>query len=425
MATTQNAPAPGQLFDVPGVGGGSTQWFDEYEDTLTLAFTPSASSQKPVLGIAKMRQTDVVLEWSAEIKVKQSVTAGTGQTVKGSQYAPWNSVGPLKVLIQNQYSSIDVESGIDAYIFAMCRPYRRTSMRTILGANPAGSPAGGSATGYPSLTNAQANLDWPRQWKYTEADTFTLVYPLGPGVWFDSYWDLAIGGTPSGMPPHSAFVSPQYMAGTTRVITAAITANQVLSSATTAIAPVHTTAKTTSGDTATTTANSWKVSLRRHGVYAGNPVVNPVVYSWQHRRKTDRFGTIAGSSRATIELPLDSGQIMSSYLRLYDPAATTTVGAAIAITKVTNVEFQYGSGLLRFKGTPAELQRRWLAQHGTLLPPGVLAIDFATNERGQVTNHRLPNTLTTGGILWKLTFTGAQSSKAYAVLGTESLVYVT
>lgn len=424
MATSQTAPRPGQLFDVPGVGGGSTQWFDEYEDTLTLAFTPSPSSQKPVLGIGKMRQTDVVLEWTAEVKVAQSITTGTGQTVTPSPYAPWNSVGPLKVLIQNQYSSIDVENGIDAYIFALCRPYRRTALRSVVGANPAGSPAGGAVAGYPSVTNAQANLDWPRQWKYTEADTFTLVYPLGPGVWFDSYWDLQVGGTPAS-PPHAAFVSPQYMAGTTRVITAAITANQVLSSATNAVAPVHTTVKTTTGDTATTTTNTWTLALRRHGVYAGNPLVNPVVYPWQYRRKTDRLGTIAGQSRAVLELPLDSGQVMASYLRLYNPSAATGVGAPIPITTVTNVEFQYGSGLLRFKGTPAELQRRWVAQHGTLPPPGVLALDFAMNERGQITNHRLPNTLTTAGLLWKLTFSGAQSSTAYAVLGTESLVYVT
>ena len=71
------------------------------------------------------------------------------------------------------------------------------------------------------------------------------------------------------------------------------------------------------------------------------------------------------------------------------------------------------------------MQRRWVAQHGTLLPPGVIALDFATNQRGQVTNHRLPNTLTTGGILWTLKFKSAQSAEAYAVLGTESLVYVT
>ena len=421
MAT---APAPGSAFNVPGIPGGSTQWFEEYEDTYDLSFTPSSSTSKPVLGIQKFRQTDVVAHWEAQIVVKQKVTAGTGQTVVGSKYAPWNYVGPVRVLVQNQYSAIDVESGIDAYIADLIRPFRRTAVRNIAGANPAGFPAGGSATGYPSPTNAQANLDWPRQWKYTLDDTFVLVLGLGPAVWFDSYYDLGITGSPAS-PPHSALVSPQFMAGTTRVITPQLTANQVLSTSTTDIAPVHTTDKTTTGDTATTATCPWTVSFRRHGVYAGNPAVNPVVYAWQHRIKTDRLNTIQGSSRAKIEIPLDTGQIMSTYLRLFDPKATTTKGAPIAITKVSKVEFQYGSGLLRFSGTPAELQRRFLAQHGVLPPPGVLALDFATNERGQVTNHNLPNTLTTGGILWSVEFTGAQSSEAYAVLGTESLVYVT
>ncbi len=417
-------PAPGSAFNVPGVPGGSTQWLEEYEDTYDLSSTISSSAAAPVLGIQKFRQTDVVANWELEATVKQAITAGTGQTVVASPYAPWNALGQLKVLVQNQYSAIDVESGIDAYIFEMCRPFRRTAARNVLGANPAGFPAGGSATGYPAAANAQPNLDWPRQWKYTEADTFTLAFGLGPAVWFDSYYDLAITGTRVS-PPHSALVSPQYMSGTTRVITPIVTKAQALSTTTTDIAPVHTTDIVAATHTPTTAVNSLKLAFRRHAVYAGNPAVNPVVYAWQHRLKTDRLGTIAGASRAKIEVPLDTGQLMFSYLRLYDPKATSTIGAPIGLTKITKIEFQYGSGLLRFSGTPAELQRRWLRQHGTLLPPGVLPLDFATNERGQVTNHNLPNTLTTGGILWSVTFTGPQSSEAYAVLGTESLVYVT
>lgn len=424
MATAPQAPMPGQLFDVPGVPGGATQWFTEYEDTYQLAGTLPSSTAKPLLGVTKFRQTDVVANWQLEAYIAQSVTAGTGQTVTGSAYAPWNYVGAVQVLVQNQYSAVDVESGIDLYIAQLMRPFRKTGMHQINGANPMGFPAGGSATGYPAAANAQANLDWPRQWTHTANDTYHLVYTLGPAVWFDSYYDLAITGPPVSA-PHSALVSPQYMAGTTRVITPRITWNQVLSTTTTDIAPVHTTDITSATHTPTTQTSTYTVSLRRYGAYAGSPAVNPVVYAWQHRVKTTRFGTIAGSSRGKVQIPLDTGQVMGTWLRLFDPKATSTVGAPIAITELTRIQFQYGSGLLRFDGTPAELQRRWVAQHGTLLPPGVIALDFATNQRGQVTNHRLPNTLTTGGILWTLKFKSAQSAEAYVVLGTESLVYVT
>lgn len=424
MATAPAAPMPGQLFDVPGIPGGATQWFTEYEDTYELAGTSPSSTAKPLLGITNLRQTDVVANWAMEFYLTQSITAGTGQTLTASSYAPWNYLGNINLLIQNQYSAVTVESGIDLYIANLMRPFRKTAQHQILGANPQGFPAGGSATGYPAAANAQANLDWPRQWADTDSDTFHLVFTLGPAVWFDSYYDLAITGPPTSA-PHSALVSPQYMAGTTRVITPKVTMNQVLSSSGTDVAPVYTTDITTVTHTPTTQASTYSVSFRRYGCYAGNPAVNPVVYAWQRRVKTTRFSTIAGSSRAKIQIPLDTGQVMGSWIRLFDPKATLTKGAPIAITKLTRIQFQYGSGLLRFDGTPAEMQRRWVEQHGTLLPPGVIALDFATNERGQVTNHRLPNTLTTGGILWTLKFTSAQSAEAYAVLGNESLVYVT
>lgn len=415
MATgTQTAPLPGQLFDVPGIPGGSTQWFNQYEDTYDLAATLPSTASKPLLGIQKFRQTDVVLNWQLEATIVQDATAGD-TPLTASDYAPWNYLGTVSVLIQNQYSAITVESGIDLYIASLMRNYMRTYDRSLMGANPAGFPAGETAFGYPAAANAQANLDWPRQ--YTDANhTYTLVFTLGPGCWFDSYYDLAIAGTPTSA-PHSAFVSPQYMAGTTRVITPQVKLNQVISTTTTDIAPLH-------GATATQSGTG-TFSFRRIGVYAGNPAVNPVVYAWQHRTKTDRYNTIAGASRATIEIPLTTGQIMGTWLRFFDPSATSTAGAPIPITDLTNIQFQYGSGLLRFYGTPAEIQRLWIQQHGNLLPPGVIALDFARNERGQVTNHRLPNTLTTGGILWFLQWKSARSAKAYAVLGCESLVYVT
>lgn len=425
MATTnpQTIAQPGSAFTVPGVPGGQTQWFDEYEDTYQLAGTVPESAAKPVLGIQKFRQTDVVTRWMLELYITQKLTKhGTTPTKAASAYAPWNYIGTLSVLVQNQYSAVSVESGIDLYIANLMRPYAKTALHQILGANPQGFPAGGSATGYPAVANAQPNLDWAAQWTTGVTVATKLALDIGPAVWFDSYYDLSITGSPLS-PPHSALVSPQYMAGTPRVITPKVQLNQNLSTTTTDIAPIWASAVGTTK--AYSSASTYTLSLRREGVYAGNPAVNPVVYAWQHRVQTNRYNTMAGASRGRIQIPLDTGQLMGSWVRMFAPKATSTKGAPLGLTKITSITFQYGSGLLRFQGTPAEIQRRWVAQHGTLLPKGVVALDFATNERGQVTNHRLPNTLTTGGIQWVFKFKTARTASFYATLGTESLVYVT
>ena len=220
------------------------------------------------------------------------------------------------------------------------------------------------------------------------------------------------------------------MAGTTRVITPQIFLNPLLGSTTDA-APVATTTLTPTSDTASTAAGTATLRLRRRAAYAGNPAILPPVYAWQYRWKTQRF-SLAGVSRADLLLPLDTGQLLGMYVRLFDPLAAAGAGAPININTVTRFNLQYGSGLFYFDAqtiggtTAAELtQKLWLDQHGNLLPQGVLAVDLATDERGNITNARALNTLSTAGILAHLEFTSALSTAAYAVVGTESLVYVT
>lgn len=418
------APTPGSLFDVPGAPGGETQWTDDYEPTQALAVTLSATAQVQALGIQPFKQTDVVCDWLMELGMAQVYTAGTGQTFTASTYAPFNAIGPVKLQIQNQYSSVDVENGIDLYIFNLIRPERYgTSHGANLNANPAGFPIGSTALGYPAAANAQANDEWAAQWT-TATTAYNMLLRIPAGQWFDIYYDRAITGEPVS-PPHAALVSPQFMAGTTRVITPSVKFNQGLGSVVDG-SPVFTTALTPTSDSASTFTGTATMSFRRHAVYAGNPAILPPVYAWQYRWRTDRF-TIAGQASSTIQFPLDLGQVLCSYVRMFDPSANSGIGAAIAFTNtvITNIQLQYGSGLLRFNGTPLELQNRWLKTHRFLLPPGVFAFDFALDERGLLSNKRVLNTLTTAGILWKITFASAQSSTAYAVLGSETLVFVT
>jgi len=417
----QQAPLPGQFFDVPGINGGSTQWTEQAETTPNLVTQMLAGQSVQIVGVLPYRQTDVVVDWSAQFNFTLDYTAGTGQTLTASPYAPFNLIGQVQQVIQNQYASVDVENGIDWYIFNLIRPERKSNRRNNLYANPAGAPAGsGGAPGYWKNQLAQPELLGTAQWSIASG-AFTTRLRLPASQWFDAYYDLAVTGEPV-TAAHPALVTPQYQAGTTRVITPSFILNAGLG-ASLDTAPVNTTTNTGGGDTPTTFTGSNNLNLRRHAVYAGNPAFAPPVYAWQYRWKTKRFG-LSGVSTTDILIPLDTGQLLSCYVRMFDPAANDGIGGAIGLDTITNVQFQYGSGLFWFNGTPLQNQLLWIEQHGFLLPEGVFGFDFATDERDGITNKRAPNTLTTGGLLVHIEFTAPCSSSAYAVLGTESLVYV-
>lgn len=427
MSTTTQTTMPGANFDVPGVAD-QTTWFDQYEDTQTLSVTTSSSNQQPITGIADFRRTDVVLTWPHHfIFTSPSWTAGTGQTLTNSQYAPYNIIGPVKLKIQNQYNSVDVESGIDWFIFDLIRPYYRSAAQFghNQGANPDGDSVGGTAgQGFLNSQTPQANLVVPAQWSRTQAFDLFLYAP--GGCWFDEYYALDVSGNFLGAMA-DVFVSPQFMAGTQRLIKTAITMNPLLG-ATTDLAPVQTTSLTPTSDSASTASITTSLSIRRIGIYGTRMGPSlPAPQPWQYRRKTDRFG-IAGKSNVIIQVPDDAGQVLCSYLRFYDPSANSGAGGAIALSSIStatgSVTFQYGSGQTWFQGTAEECQYKWLDQHGFLLPNGVLAVDFAIDENNRFSNKRAMNTLNTAGIEWIVNFTSPVSSTAYAVLGTESLVYV-
>ena len=421
--TTPANTLPGAYFDVPGVPGGSTQWTNQDDTTVNLSTTISSSTQVPITGIQQFKQTDVVSNWFLCLAVAQTYTAGTSTLTK-SAYAPYNVLGPCKLPIQNQYASVDVESGIDLAIFNMIRPFAKPEILNGVNnyANPAGDPIGGTATGYLTTALAQANQINAAQWATTTTE-YSLMLRLPAAQWFDSYWDLAVTGEPVAN-PHPALVSPQYMAGTTRVITPQLWLNPG-STAVTDGGPVNI------GSGTGTFSGSSILRLRRRSNYAGSVQTSPPVYAWQYAWKTQRFN-ISGQSRFDLLVPLDAGQVLSVYVRLFDPAASSGLGAPIDISTITRVNLQYGSGLYWFDAetvgninAAALVQQEWFGKHSTMLPPGVVAFDLAMDERGQLTNARALNTLTTAGVLVHMEFSSALSSSAYAVMGIESLVYVT
>lgn len=422
-APAQSQALPGQYFDVPGAPGGGTQWTEQDDTTQNAVQVAASGASTPMQTIIAYKQTDVVSDWFLCLNVTQTYVTGTS-VLTASAYAPYNVIGPVRQLIQNQYASIDVESGIDLYIFNMIRPFRNAQI--LAGSNvyqnPAGDPVGGTATGYLTTALAQVNNINAAPWT-TATTAYNLFLRLPAAQWFDRYYDLTVDGNPVTQ-PHPALVSPQYMAGTTRVVTPLITIAQG-NAATLDQGPVNI------GAGSGTYAGSVTARLRRRATYAGNPASQPPVYAWQYRQKTQRFG-IGGQSRADLIVPLDTGQLLSVYIRMFDPLAAAALGAPINVNVVTRYNVQYGSGLLAFDaqtigGTNAAsiVQERWLNQGHSLLPAGVLALDLALDERNQMTNARALNTMTTAGILVHVEFTVAQSAAAYIVMGTESLVYVT
>jgi hypothetical protein len=424
--TAGQQPAPGEYFDVPGIPGGSTQWTDQDDAIVGIVTTMSQASQVQVTGMVPLRQTDVVADWLLELNFVLAWGAGGG-TLTASAYAPLNIVGPTKLVIQNQYASVDVESGIDLYIFDLIRPqWKGADLHgVLLYTNPAGDPIGGTATGYPTTALAQANQLWGAAQFSTGTTSLNLFLRLPAGQWFDEYFDLNVDGQPV-TAAHPALVSPQYMASPNRIITPQVLYNPGIAS-TSDLGPV-----TASGGTPTFTGTA-NLTIRRHAIYASQAAVLPPVYAWQYRRKTQRFGA-GGISRTDVPMPLDTGQLLMCYARLFDPLAAAGVGAPINVNVVTRANLQYGSGLFWFdtgatqpagRTAYASLQARFFEQHGWLPPQGVLVFDLAIDERQKITNKRALNTLTTGGIILHLEFSAALSAAAYLVLGTESLVYVT
>jgi hypothetical protein len=427
------APPPGALFDVPGVGS-QTQWFDDlYETTQGLAVTWNQGSQANVNGIQQFKQTDVVTDWLLEVGINYSFVAATGQTLTPSPYAPFNFIGSFLLNIQNQYNSLNAQqSGVDIYIFNLLRPTFKNTAQNVIDSAPSGGFAGSTALGYPSTAIAQSILaktagGGPAQFPSapitaaTAAGNVNLYLRIPASQVFDLYYNLI--GEPGantaawdGTPPHQAYVSPQYMAGTSRVITPQVVLAPLISTQADQSPYVKASADTTSTATA-----SGSLTFKRRGVYATNsPLTSPAPYNWQYAQVTTKFG-IGATNLATIQIPQNTGQVMSAFFRLFDPNAN----APINLQNITNIQFQFGSGLNRFNGSAIEWQEWWFRSgHRVLLPPGVFAFDFTLDEHGTVNNKRCPNTLTTTGILCQITFSAVQSAQSYCVLGTESLVLV-
>lgn len=396
-ATQPSSVAPASMFGMPGV----TRPIETKENNDATTVTLASGTSTTQTGLIPFRQTDVIYGWQLEVSHALTLTPGTG-TITVGDYFPDSFLGNVQLNMQNQFSTINVASGIDLALFQNIRPMRKSDYQNALYASPV------------SLYNAQTNAITASN--YTNSSTTVARrYELPAGLWFDQYFELDPNGNPLTAAPLRAFVSPQYMAGTARIVTPQLTFAP-LAGTTADIGPYT---KTGVATIAATTTENW----RRLGIYQPQgPADSPPVFNWQYVRKTQTF-SLSGVSSSNLNIPLN-GQILSLYVRLYDPSANSSLGAPIAVSSVTEADVVYGSGLFRYQDTYIDAQARYLAQSGTLPTKGVLIWDFARDDQDNITNRYALNTMNTSGIQIQLTFSGTQSSTAYAVVGVEALQYV-
>lgn len=393
------APAPGSLFGVPGI----TRTMEQIENNDGNVTTLQQASQVTALGLIPFKQTDVIQGWLMRMSVANTNSVGTG-TVTLSPYFPDSYLGRFQLNFQNQFNAIDVENGVDLRIFNTIRPFRQTNYKNAGYTQP-------TTQSYSAAANLLSSNS------YTNTSTpINRVYWIPAGLQFDEYWNLSDTGNPTGA-PLPMFVSPQFMAGTARIVQPSITYNPGF--ATTADnGPYTATGVSTFGGSST-------LYFKRVGWYQPTDPRgsdSPPVANWQYTLKTVRR-SIGGLSQANLLLPLN-GQVLSVYVRLYDPASGVGSPITVTDTNITQAQLVYGSNLYKFQDRPSEAQERFEAQHGEILPQGVIAWDMALDNRGRVTNRDALNTMNTSGVQINLTFSGAQSASAYAVIGVEALTYV-
>jgi hypothetical protein len=405
MTGTQTAP-PGAYFGLPGM----TQPFEQF-DNLTGVSTPVAlSALTPFNPPNPLQKTDIVRWWELETFINWSTTV-TGSTI--SPEAPYNEIQSLKMKYQGQYSPMEVESGFDAAFFQMYRPMRgpgQQSLQTNMGANTAATfsnvtipQTNQNTTGI--VANPAAASSW----------VFTLEIPAS--LFIDQYWNLSASGGllpgPTGVvAPTASIVSPQYMGGGERNITPAFNYAAI------------TAANADQGPLVGSTAGAAAVvqNIRRVGYYGSrDPSDLPPVFDWQYRRASKR---VPIGAQTKIDIPVtEYGQLLSVYVRIFDP----TAGTYYNVANVTKCQLLYGSNLPRFDDDVLTMQTRFLYQHGFLPPQGFLVWDMLANTSGNGLSNdmRVLNTLTNANTHVHIELSPAPNSSAYAVIGTELLVPVT
>lgn len=406
MTGQNSAPPVGAFFGLPGM----TQPFEQFDNLTGVVTAVNLSNTTPFNPPNPLQKTDIVRWW--ELETFFNVTTNvTGATL--SPEAPYNEHQALKMKYQGQYSPMEVESGFDAAFFQMYRPMRgpgQQSLQTLDGTNLASTYANSAIpqtnqTTSGIATNPTAGTSW----------NWTLEIPAS--LFIDQYWNLApdgsiLAGRSGVAAPIAALVSPQYMGGGERNITPAFNYAALNAS------------NSDNGPLVGSTAGAASVTqnIRRVGYYGSKDMsVLPNVFNWQYRRSSKR---VPFGAQTKLDIPVtEYGQLLSLWVKLYDP----TAGTYYNVANITKAQLLYGSNLARFDDDILTMQQRFAYQHGFIPPQGFVAWDMLANTSGNGLSNdaRVLNTLTNANTHVHLEMSPAPNSSAYAVIGTEVLVPVT
>jgi hypothetical protein len=408
---------PGQYYGLPGL----TQFFELNDTQQAVAVTFSQTSNTYVNTLSQLTQDNIVFWWEIDVAVAQTYTAGTGGATF-SPYFPWSYINSLQLALQSMYTNVNVDDGIDLYIFDVIRPmrgFRDSGGNDGVNAAEKIYAAGPPATGNPY--NGTANTNYFATPVTGAASSMTALnfYVTLPGSLFiDEYWDMDMSGNLLADVAVPATVSPQYMAGAARQVQPKLTI------AASSVADLSTGPANLTGNA--TLTGSLTFSVRRVGLYATeNPATDPPVYAWQYQRISKSYPLIG--SPVTVKLD-EYAQILALFFRFWDPTLNGAVGGPVPLTNIARIQLQYGGSLYRFDDFVRTTQRRFYQQHRSLLPAGVLAWDLGLDpdQSGKVTNAYALNTLVTASpvvtISWISGYTPGAGSKV--VVGYEELKYV-
>lgn len=410
--TAQTTPV-GAQFGWPG----HTSWYEQVENNSGQAIVLQQGAQTPATSILPLRRADTVFDLKIAHSIAQTVTANS-QTITTSAYFPYNLVGPHSLSLNGKYQVYNVQSGIDIAILNAYRSWRSPQRRNTLYAAPVALPY-----------SAQSNL--VSSGTYTDTSPtlqFALDYPLA--IFFDEYFNLDSQSKITAI-AHETYVSPQYFNLLGQDVLPNLNYSPLLG-ANTDQAPYV----ATGVGTAATASGTATLDIRRlatFGVDATQPGDQAPTWQWNYAFQSQR-AALAGQSSYQIPLRAfvgngGAGQILSFFIRMFDPAAGSGVGAPIDLSTLSTssgapaITITKGNGAVLYQDSAATMQRRTFDQHDLRLPIGVILYDLALDERNHVTNARAHN-LALNDLNVTLNFTSPTSSSAYAVIGVETLTYL-
>jgi hypothetical protein len=419
---------PGALFRVPGISA-RPRMVEEVGPCQPATSTTLSSAAQTNAAYQKFQTLDIDRGFLLELDFVTTFTAGSGKTLTVGPFGIAQWIQVLQVQFESAYNTFNLNGPL-AIIMAQYRSQMSPKSFTALAQSGASTVpvsqfySGWQTTGASTFL-ATAAFALTVSTAGTQ-NTYSMFVEIPVSMYFDLYWELDATGNPVGAPVPRCWVSPQRMAATTRNVTPRLTFAPGLSSQPTSPTQSGPVSLASSDSTSTFSGTVKSTWWRDCWIPSQNPLTEPPNRMWQYSR--DFFTWPTNGSAGPLPIPLDSqipgqGQILSLVFYTYDPTASSSIGGVTGYAGYTLVELLYGSTVQIYQDTVNSNAYRWLLQHGTVLPTGVMGWDLAMTEDGRLTNEFAINTLVTAGTQLRITYASGSTpgSTALVVVGLEML----